>query len=281
MTESADKVKEIEDKYAAEREKPEVQDQTEEEQKALAKTERRGLAMARADGVVSMVKLFGGPVLLLVIGCGLIVKGHNILRARNAILAASLKSTEQLFRFYRQNVVAAEGAEADKRYMRGIVGEKEVMGIGLDDCGNEILKKEKVPVVRKGNPWQFEFSPTFFYSATGIPDRDLLHLQNVEFYFNRLYKGEKKYEDISMFEILDYLRPIWEAIDPDGSVRTMSRVYGWGHDRNGDDMIDLGVFRAANESAIKGVGDVVFMEFNCDGRLENLKNQYKARYSLV
>jgi len=275
MTETSEKVKDIEDKYAAEREKEDIsQAETEE----LKKKEKKELRTARLDGTMKMVKLFGWPVLCLLLGIGLIIHGHHILVGRYALTSAALKGTEEMFQFYRNNVIEAEGKEADQRYMRGVVGEKEVDRIVLDECGNEVVKKEKIPVVKKNNPWQFEYSPTFFRSASGDPNTDLTHLKIVEDYFNRVYSTYKKYEDISMFEVLEYLNPIWEAIDPDGQMRMFARTQGWGHDKRGDDRIDLGVYRAANEAAIKGTGDVVFLEMNCDGRLDTLKNQYKARY---
>lgn len=279
MTDSAEKVKDIEDKYAAEREKEDSQ--TEEELKTLAKAEKKELRTARIYGTLDMVRLFGWPALLLILGILLTTRGYNILKGRYILTSAALKGTEQMFRFYRDNVIETEGKEADQRYLRGIVGEKEVTTTVLDECGNEILKNEVLPVVKKNNPWQFEYSPAYFRSASGIPDRDLTHLQQVEEYFNRIYGTVKKYDDISMFEILDYLNPIWEAIDPTGERRMFTRTQGWGHDAHGDDRIDLGVFRAANDAAIRGISEHVFIEMNCDGRLDTLKNQYKARYLLA
>ncbi len=278
MTESSDKVKAVEDKFSAIREEDETR--TEAECKALAKQEKKELAFARMDGVLVMSKLFGGPILLLLLGCGLIVRGHHLLRIRNAVLAATLKSTEQMFRFYRDTVIANEGEDADKKYMRGIVGETEVTTTEKDANGNDVSVTKKVPVLKKGNPWRFEFSPTFFGRAQGIPEHDLNTLQQVERYFNHLYNGPRKYEDISLFEVLMYLDPVWDAIDADGSIRQFARNYGWGHDARGDDFISLGIFEAINDAAIRGVGDAVFFECNCDGRLETLKNQYRAKYML-
>ena len=81
-----------------------------------------------------------------------------------------------------------------------------------------------------------------------------------------------------MYEVLDYLDPIWEELDPDGTREAFAREYGWGHAKEGDDFLDLGVYRAINDAAIRGLSDVVYMEMNCDGRLSELKNMYRERY---
>lgn len=278
MTASSDKVKYVEDKYAAIRE--EETTRTQEEVTALAKSEKKELRVARIDGILAMTKLFGGPVLLLMLGSGLIVHGHHLLVVRNAILGATLKSTEQMFRFYRDNVIAKEGKEADQRYMRGIIGETEVLTPGVDECGNEIMEKKTVPVVRDGNPWRFEFSPKYFGRAVGVPDHDLTVLNQVEEYFNRIYNGHKKHDDISMYEIFEYLEAKWEALDPGNEkhLKQFTRNNGWGHDARGDDFISLGVYEAINELTIHGGSEKVYFEMNCDGRLDTLVNQYSQRY---
>lgn len=281
MTETSEKVKDIEDRYSDEKLKQESLNQPD-ALKTLIKLEKKDLTKARADGVIQMAKLFGGPVIVLGIGCGLIVRGHQILKMRNAVLGAALKSTEKLFDFYRSNVIREQGPEADKRYLRGIVGETEVKTVALDENGNEIVKTETVPVIQNAsqtaNPWLFEFTPQYFKQAKGIPDIDLSAIAGAEEYFNHLYSGPKRHGDISMYEVLEFFRPDWDAIDPTGERRVIARNYGWGHDEKGDERIDLGRFRAVNDPVLHGASDKVFIEMNCDGRLENLKNRYKVRY---
>lgn len=276
MTATTDKVKDIENHYAAEREKKEST--TREQQVALIKAENKELRVARADAVVAMIKMFGGPVFVLGSGILLIIKGHQALRLENAALGVALKGTEKAFKFYRDNVIAVEGKEADQRYMTGILGETEVETKVLDECGNEVVKKETAPIIAQGSPWVFEYTPQYFRSATGIPDRDITHIKNGEDYFNRVYSTYKKHDDISMYEVLEWFNPVWDAIDPTGERKNFSRIFGWGHDEHGDDRIDLGTCNPINNAARRGTGDRAFLVLNCDGRLEKLMNQYKARY---
>ena len=234
---------------------------------------------ARLESIWYMSRLYIGPLIVFLLGGALIVKGHNIIRKQNLVLAGALKGTEELFKFYRSNVIEAEGEEADQRYLRGIKDTVEITELKHDKDGKEVLTRTSVPIIKDHeNPWRFKYTPQYFRTATGDMDHDITHIKNVEYYFNRKYGGSKKHGMISMYEVLDYLDPIWEEIDPDGTREIFCREYGWGHDANGDDIIDLGVYRAINDAAIKGIGDAVYIECNCDGRLADLKNQYKERY---
>lgn len=236
---------------------------------------------AKIDGIWQVGKLMVWPLILLVIGLGFDLRGVHILRKENIALATTVGGLEKFIKFYRNNVIADQGKEKDLQYARGITGEVEVNhlnGVGPD--GKEKIETEKIPVISHtdGNPWRFEYSPTFFRSATGNVDHDIHHILNVQNYFNHLYGGRKKHGKISYYEVLEYLDPIWEALDATGSVEIFTREYGWGHDKRGDDYIDLGVYRAINSNAITGNGDCVWIEGNCDGRLSDLKNQYKEKY---
>ena len=252
---------------------------TDKEQAELIRKIDHDIRIQRLNGIWHMSRLYIGPLILFLLGGSLIVKGHNIIRKQNIFLAGALKGTEELFRFYRNNVIEAEGEEADQRYLRGIKDTVEITELKHDKNGKEVLQKTTVPIIKEHeNPWRFTYTPQYFRTATGDMDHDITHIKNVEYYFNRKYGGSKKHGMISMYEVLEYLDPIWEEIDPDGTREIFCREYGWGHDAHGDDIIDLGVYRAINDAAIKGIGDAVYIECNCDGRLADLKNQYKERY---
>ena len=253
---------------------------SDEEVSTALKQASKDIQAARMDAMWQVGKLYALPLVFLLIGLGFDLHGVRILRKENVALAATVGGLEKFISFYRGNVVREQGKEADLRYARGIVGEREVSEIVKDADGNEKIAKKKLPVISHadGNPWRFEYSPTFFRSATGDPDRDISHIKNVQDYWNHKYGGQKKHGKISYYEVLEYLDPIWEAIDADGTVETFCREYGWGHSATGDDYIDLGVYRAINDNAIKGIGDCVWIEGNCDGRLADIKNQYKEKY---
>lgn len=251
-----------------------AEDLTEEQKTAIIKACDKDLAVARADGVWQVAKLFILPSGLLVAGLVLIGGGHHILRKRNVVLASALKATEETLKFYRGNVIADQGKEADLKYMRGIIDNKEIESVVVDEDGKEKKVKRRVPVVKgQKNPWRFEFSDTWFRSWEDDTDRNLFFLKCEQDWWN--HELERNGE-ISMYEVLKHLGYKFE-IEKEGVTAkeyrdrmTFLRNYGWRKGCGGDDFIDFGLYRAINEPAISRKSDVVWIEFNCDGNLENL-----------
>ena len=247
---------------------------TEEQKTAIIKACDKDLAMARADGVWQVAKLFILPSGLLVAGLVLIGGGHHILRKRNVVLASALKATEETLKFYRGNVIADQGKEADLKYMRGIIDDKELESVVVNEDGKEKKVKRRVPVVKgQKNPWRFEFSDTWFRSWEDDTDRNLFFLKCEQDWWN--HELERNGE-VSMYEVLKHLGYKFE-IEKEGVTAkeyrdrmTFLRNYGWRKGCGGDDFIDFGLYRAINEAAISRQSDVVWIEFNCDGNLENL-----------
>lgn len=246
----------------------------EQNETALAKIEKKELAKVRAEGVWEVTKLFILPTGLLAFGMVLIGGGHHILRKRNVILASALKGTEEMFKFYRGNVIEAEGKEADLKYLRGVIDDKEVETIVVDEKGKETKIKKRMPVVKNhSNPWRFIFDENYFRTYEEDTDRNLFFLKCCQDWWNREYDRNG---EVSMYEILKYLGYKFE-VEKDGMTReqyrermTFLRNYGWRKGCGGDDFIDFGLYRAINEPALTRKSDVVWIEFNCDGNLENL-----------
>ena len=271
MNASSEKVEAVQERKTQELA---VENLTEEDKAAIIRACDKDLAKARADGVWQVAKLFILPSGLLVAGLVLIGGGHRILRKRNVVLASALKATEETLKFYRGNVIADQGKEADLKYMRGIIGNEEVESVVVKDDGTEKKVRRKTPVVKgKGNPWRFEFSDTWFSSYEDDTETNLFFLQCEEKWWN--HELERNGE-VSMYEVLKHLGYRFE-IEKEGVTNkeyrdrmTFLRNYGWRKGCGGDDFIDFGLYRAINEAAIARKSDVVWIEFNCDGNLENL-----------
>lgn len=272
---SAEKVEELEKKEA---EQLNVEDLTEEQKQAIVRACNKDISKARAEGVWKVTKLFILPGIGLVVGLTLIGGGFKILKKRNVVLGMAAEGYKKTLDFYRKNVVAAEGEEADLRYMRGVTGEQEITDIQKDADGKEKKTSRKVPVVKGNdghkNPWRFMFDETYFLTFEPDTDRNLFFLQTAQDWWNHEYnrRGE---EGISMYEILVYLRYNFD-VDKDGMTKeqyrdwiTFLRNYGW-RKGNGDDMIDFGLFRAINEPARRRQSEMVWLEFNCSGNLQDL-----------
>ena len=281
--ETVDKVHDIEDAYDHEK------SQDDADVVALDAEEKKELYKARFDGAVEMAKLFVPPAATMTAGLVLIFFGHRMRWKEVIVLSTEVKGLKEAFKFYRQNVIEKEGKEKDLEYLRGVVGEKEIQKIGQDECGNDVLKKEKVPVIKDHfSPWRFEYSPAFFDTASGNVDTDVIRLKNIQDKWDKRYNTTWKYRKISMWDILNDLGAKWEAIE--GSfpgcanyreAEVFARNYGWGHDIRGDGYIDLGIWRAINDGALVGRGECVYIEFNCDGNLNKIENQYKKKYCMA
>ena len=288
MKETASKVENLETSQKERREKEYNLDENgkligEANEAALVKIEKKELSQARAEGVWQVAKLFLLPSGLLVVGLVLIGGGHHILRKRNVVLASALKGTEEMFKFYRSNVVKTEGEEADKKYLRGVIDDKEVETVVVDEKGKETKVKKHVPVVRSDNknPWRFEFSETWFNSYCDDVERNLFFLKCEQDWWNHEFDRNG---EVSMYEVLKHLGYKFE-VEKEGQTKkqyrdrmTFLRNYGWRKGCGGDDFIDFGLYRAINEAAISRKSDVVWLEFNCDGNLENLTELSNSKW---
>ena len=242
---------------------------------ALAALEKKELAKVRTEGTWKVAKMFALPSGLLVIGMVLIGNGFKILRTRNVILASTVEGLKKTMEFYRKNVREDLGEEADLKYLRGVIDNKEVETVVVDEDGKESKVKKRLPVVKeqKGNPWRFEFSDTYFWSYEEDTDRNLFFLKCEEDWWNRELDRN---EEVSMYEILKHLQFKFDVLKAQcGSAQeyrdkmTFLRNYGW-RKGCGDGFVDFGLYRAINEPAITRKSDVVFIEFNCSGNLQNL-----------
>lgn len=279
MAVTADKVSAVEAKQKERRENEYHLDEDgkligEQNEVALVKLEKKELTQARAEGVWEVVKLFALPSGLLVMGLALITKGHVILKRRNIVLAGTLKGTQEMLKFYRENVIADQGKDADLKYMRGVLNDKEIESVVVDENGKETKVKQRVPVVRRGkNPWRFEFSETFFNSWIDDVERNLFFLKCEQDWWNHEFDRNG---EVSMYEVLKHLGYKFEVekagLTPKQYRERMTflRNFGWRKGCGGDDYIDFGLYRAINEAAISRKSDVVYVEFNCDGDLGNL-----------
>lgn len=254
MDDSAATVKAIEDGYSA---------KSEEEQKACEQEHKKELTKARVNGMINVGKRFIAPTAVLLVGLALKAEGMRTYRIRNIALATTLKGSEEFMKFYRQNVKDDLGEEADKKYAYGI---QEVQEVKNEETGE--IEKRSICKKRPNNPWRFEFSETYFGSATGVVSQDIFMLQCTE----KWWQNElERYGDVSMYDILRYLHFKFDVYK-DGMTRDQyaafilfTRTHGWWIGSHGDQRVDLGIYRPINEGALRGHGDVVWMEMNCDG----------------
>lgn len=266
MEEGTAKVQQIEAEYEV---------LSDEEKAATAKAHFKKMKLAKAEGIWKVSRKFIGPSVTLVVGMGLGAKAVTTLRAENVLIGGALKSLKDIHDRYRENVRQDLGEEADLKYARGVVGEEEIEEKTKDIDGNEVTKKVKVPVVKEqdGNPWRFEYCEDLFTSWQDDPERNINILKITQDWWNHELE---RYEDVSMYDILKHLGYRFD-VRRDGMTKkqyrefiAFLRMYGWRKGSNGDGFIDLGIYRAINEPAIKRQSSTIWIEFNCDGPLTEI-----------
>lgn len=250
------------------------EDISEEQKNDIIETSKKDLNKARMEGVLTVGKKFVGPAVVLVTGMKLGRDGFKVLKARNLLLCGALKSKEDILRFYRENVRNDLGKEADLKYMRGVVGEQQIEETKVDENGKETKVLTTIPVVKPSeNPWKFQFDEENFDSWQEDTDLNLFYLNCEQDWWNHNYQ---RTELVTMYEILKHMRFRFDkAKERMGKKKFKEfmdfiRNNGWWAGSNGDGFIDFGIYRAANEGAIRRMSDVIFVEFNCDGCMLNM-----------
>lgn len=273
LVETSDTVKAVEDSYQAELNK----ELSDEQRNDIEKEYKKELTKARFKGVMKVGKKFVLPTATLIVGMGLGTKGFKVLRARNVVLGTALKGTQEAYKFYRENVREDLGKEADMKYARGIIGEKEIEETITDENGKEKKVKAKIPVIKgvTENPWRFEYSDTWFRSFKDSSDSNIFFVKCEQDWWN--HEMDRAGDaGVSMYEVLKHLGYKFEVLrdgmTPKQFKERMNflRCYGWKKGSKGDGFIDFGLYRAINEPAIQRKSDVLWLEMNCDGPLDEI-----------
>lgn len=277
MEETSQKVQAIEDKHQEEL-KQFAEEHPDGTPTELLVVQGAELKKARKEGTWRVARLFLPSGIKLIAGIILTGGGFRVLKTRYVVSAGAAEGYKKLLESYRKNVVDKEGKEADLKYLRGAVDGEEVETTVVDENGKEKKIKKHLPVVKeqKGNPWRFEFSDTYFDSYEEDTERNLFFLKCEEDWWNHELD---RHEEISMYEILKHLGYRFEVLKAGcknaqeyRDRMTFLRNYGW-RKGCGDGFIDFGLYRAINEAAIARKTDIVFIEFNCSGNLQNLSEK--------
>ena len=273
LEETSDRVKAVEAEYetrkAACENGPEVE--------KIEKEYRKELTVTRAKGAAKVGGRFVGPMITLMVGMGCGFQSVRILRARNIFLGTAVKGYQEFIKFYRGNVKEDLGEAADFKYAHGVIGEKTIERTEKDKDGNEVKTSYTLPVLKgddrkdhldESNPWRFVFSEDWFDSWKENTDLNLFFLKCEQEWWNYEFNA---CDSVSMYEVLKHLRFNFKMMQEHLGKRKYAkwehfvRNWGWKKGSGGDGFIDLGLYRAINEPAIKRQTDVIFIEMNCDG----------------
>lgn len=210
---------------------------------------------------VELVKLYGPAVALGALSMGTVFASNNILRQRNASLAAAYATVDGAFKRYRNNVVEQYGADIDKAMRYGLK-KTEIDEVITDEKGKEKTVKKKVDAT-SFDPSQYSDYARFFDEGCKEWDKDpeynLTYLKCTQNHANDILRSKKH---LFLNEVYDML----------GIPRTKAgQVVGWLYDDEspiGDNYVDFGIYdlyKERNRDFVNGYERSILLDFNVDG----------------
>lgn len=223
------------------------------------KDEQHDIMITCVQTGIKIVKLYAGPFALEALSLGLIIKGHNILRTRNAALASAYAILNKDFKEYREGVIERFGKDLDKELhlkLKDQVVEKEIE----DDKGKK--KKVKETIKTSGLEGYSIYARFYEDGCKGWeknPEYSLMYLKQQERYATDKLRSQKYL----------FLNDVYDAL---GIPRTIAgQAVGWIYDPDDptkDNYVDFGIFDVSkphNGDFVNGYERSIILDFNVDG----------------
>lgn len=225
------------------------------------KDAQKDLTITYAKTAWKIVKLYAPSVILGAASLGCMLASNQILRKRNASLAAAYAAVDGAFKKYRKAVIERFGEQVDKE-LRFNTKAQEVTKEIVDENGKKKKVKETIQVAQ-GDPDLSSYARCFdetnsHYKAN--PQNNRYFLQSME----------KSFNDLLWARGYVFLNEVYEAL---GFEKTQAgQRVGWWRDGNGDRRISFGIFdvmRERNKDFELGYEPAVWLDFNVDGVIDN------------
>lgn len=210
---------------------------------------------------VKIVKLYAPSVIMEATSIGVIFASNDIMRKRNASMAAAYATLNSMYKRYRQNVIESYGEEVDKDMRFGVKHEKVTE---IDEDGNKVKVDARIVDLDNTALAISDYSRFFQMGCKGFDASsgryNLLYLKGIQAMFNNKLIAD------GYVMLNDVYRELGFDTIPEGwSI-------GWVYDEEnpiGDNYIDFGLYEARNKNqrAVNGWEPVILMDFNVDGNL--------------
>ena len=208
-----------------------------------------------------IVKLYAPSVIMEVTSIGVIFASNDIMRKRNASMAAAYATLNSMYKRYRQNVIESYGEEVDKDMRFGVKHEKVTE---IDEDGNKVKIDARIVDLDNTALAISDYSRFFQAGCKGFDASsgryNLLYLKGIQAMFNNKLIAD------GYVMLNDVYRELGFDTIPEGwSI-------GWVYDEAnpiGDNYIDFGLYEARNKNqrAVNDWEPVILMDFNVDGNL--------------
>lgn len=231
------------------------------------KNDRKAIARMYGWYALELVKLYGPCTALGVTSIASMSAATQILRNRNASLAAAYASVDAGFKAYRKNVISRFGEEVDKQLKFSATEETVKEKEELEDGTKKTVKK-KINVIDSKefagcSPYAKifdEYNPYYKDDA----EYNLFFIRQVEKYVNDKLRSDK----------FVYLNDVYKLL---GFQPTKAgQIVGWVYDPenpNGDNYIDFGlndIWHQKTRDFVNGYERAVILDFNVDGNILDL-----------
>ena len=211
--------------------------------------------------VAKIVKLYAPSVIMEATSIGVIFASNDIMRKRNASMAAAYATLNSMYKRYRQNVIESYGEEVDKDMRFGVKHEKVTE---IDEDGNKVKVDARIVDLDNTALAISDYSRFFQSGCRGFDESsgryNILYLKGIQAMFNNKLIAD------GYVMLNDVYRELGFDTIPEGwSI-------GWVYDEAnpiGDNYIDFGLYEARNKNqrAVNDWEPVILMDFNVDGNL--------------
>ena len=208
-----------------------------------------------------IVKLYAPSVIMEATSIGVIFASNDIMRKRNASMAAAYATLNSMYKRYRQNVIESYGEEVDKDMRFGVKHEKVTE---IDEDGNKVKIDARIVDLDNTALAISDYSRFFQSGCKGFDASsgryNILYLKGIQAMFNNKLIAD------GYVMLNDVYRELGFDTIPEGwSI-------GWVYDDEnpiGDNYIDFGLYEARNKNqrAVNDWEPVILMDFNVDGNL--------------
>lgn len=231
-----------------------------------AKDAKKDIAITRTHTGLKLVKLYAPSVILGALSLTCMISSSNILRKRNAALAAAYAAVDNGFKNYRNNVVERFGKEVDKELKYNIKA-KEFEEVKTDENGKEKKVKKTVDVVGvDGCSGYARFYDNGCDNWQKDAEHNLWYLKQQQNYANEKLKAQGYL----------FLNDVYDML---GIPRSKAgQIVGWIYDdknpnHKGDNYVDFGIYNVnveANRDFVNGYEPTILLDFNVDGPIFDL-----------
>ena len=227
---------------------------------------QKDLAIIYTQTAVKFAKLYGPAITLGTVSLACLLGSNQILRKRNAALAAAYATISKEFKEYRGRVIDRFGKEIDRELKYNIVKQQIEENVVDPETGEVKTEKKEVEVVDPdimGSPYA-----KFFDEGCRGWEKDaemnLMFLRSQQNYAN----------DLLRIRGYVFLNDIYDML---GIERTRAgQIVGWVYDPKRTDIdnyIDFGIYninRKKSRDFVNGIERVILLDFNVDGNILDL-----------